>query len=152
MPRRHLVSRNASRIRGTVYTPSEPVNARPAASVDVLPSVRRVSDRIGRPRFQNFAVDLAHRGFRKAADKPKFGRNLIANKILRAEFDQLGSQWRSSAARDDERTQTLALARIGLADHRNFGNGRMPVEHFLDLARINVIAGDNHQILLAIAD
>src|SRR5450631_4146062 len=102
MPRCHLAPRTASRIGGTVYTTSEPVNAHPRRLWTCLGWLGRVSERIGGLRFQNFAVDLTHRGFRKAADKPKFGRNLIANKMLRAEIDQLGSQWRSSAARDDE--------------------------------------------------
>ena len=36
---------------------------------------------------EGFAVDFADHCFRKTLDKPKFRRNLIANKMLRAEIE-----------------------------------------------------------------
>ena len=51
---------------------------------------------------------------------------------------------------DDERDDDLAPLGIGLADHRDLAHARMAQQHFLDLARIDVRAAADDEVLGAV--
>src|SRR3546814_17772416 len=50
-------------------------------------------------------------------------------------------------AHDDNRLHALAPSRVGHADHRDAGNGRMGRKHILDLGRIDILAARNDHVL-----
>src|SRR3546814_10049434 len=55
-------------------------------------------------------------------------------------------------AHDDNRLHALAPSRVGHADHRDAGNGRMGRKHILDLGRIDILAARNDHVLGPIDD
>src|SRR5437762_2228733 len=52
----------------------------------------------------------------------------------------------------DEGGDRLSIYRIGLSDDGGLSHGWMAVEHLFDLARRNVFAAANNQIILAVDD
>src|SRR6267378_4152020 len=69
-----------------------------------------------------------------------------------AECDDLLFRRRGSALQDNECLDRLTTVRVRDTDRRRFPDGRMHEEDFLDLPRIDVVAGTQDHVLLAVYD
>src|SRR3546814_6357025 len=79
-------------------------------------------------------------------------RNLVARKKASSMRDKKGLIGWMALAHDDNRLHALAPSRVGHADHRDAGNGRMGRKHILDLGRIDILAARNDHVLGPIDD
>src|SRR5207244_10066183 len=82
-------------------------------------------------------------------DRP---RALVAGEPLAAELDELVLADLRGRAADDDGRRPLAPRLVGDADDGGLEHRRVRVQHLLDLARIDVLAAGDDQVLLAVDD
>ena len=97
--------------------------------------------------------DLAGRALRQLVDDLDDPRVFVGGEPLLAE----GRSARPAVAlasgfERDDGLDLFAVALVGDADHRGLDDGFVLVEHFLDLARIDVEAAAQDHVLLAVDD
>src|ERR1700709_525228 len=96
--------------------------------------------------------DLAGGPFWQLVDEPDETRVLVGgDPLLDVGADLVGAQL-LALVEDDGGAYLLAPLVVGDADHRRFADPRVLVEHLLDLARVDVVAAADDQVLLAIYD
>src|SRR5699024_2884765 len=83
--------------------------------------------------------DLAGRSLGQGLDEVVDPRDLVGRDPLLEPAAQLGGE-------------LLAAPGVGDADHRDFANVRVPVEHLLDLARVDVVTTADHEVLHPVDD
>src|SRR5882724_1367870 len=97
------------------------------------------------------AQDLSDIGLWQAGPELDLLGDLVGGELRAAELDHvLGGKTR--VLPDDEGLDGLARPRIVDADHGAFKHAGMAGDHFLDLVGIDVEAGDQDHVLLAIDD
>src|SRR5436305_4828018 len=96
--------------------------------------------------------DLPCRTFREILDKPDFPRVLVRRDTLLDVLAQLVVAGTCALLQRDRGCHLLAVLVMGNAQHGGLANIWMLVEHFLDLARVDVVAASDDHLLLAIDD
>src|SRR5947209_7972196 len=96
--------------------------------------------------------DLPCRTFREILDKPDFPRVLVRRDALLDVLAQLVVAGTCALLQRDRGRHLLAVLVMGNAQHGGLANIWMLVEHFLDLARVDVVAASDDHLLLAIDD
>src|SRR3984957_15736535 len=151
----------ASKASSRLYQRSSPAARQKArtssgSNTRMSPSLRdrRVGSLGRRSLFfiaQLAAQDLADIGLRQSSPELDLLRHLVGGELGGAELDHVlgGEAW---VLLDDEGLDGLAGPRVLHADHGAFQHARMACDHFLDLVRIDVEAGDEDHILLAVDD
>lgn len=79
-------------------------------------------------------------------------RVLVGGDTQSREVDQLLSCCRSARLQRHDGAHLFAEPRIGHADDRDLGDGRVLIQHFLDFPGIDVVAAANNDILLPVDD
>src|SRR3974390_2690218 len=92
-------------------------------------------------------LHLAGHGHGEGVDEADVVRHFVVGDLTLAEIDDLLRNGRSTLAQADDRTDLLAVPRIGDADHRHVEPLWMPIEVLLDLARIHVLAAADDHVL-----
>ena len=96
--------------------------------------------------------DLAGGALGQVVEEPDQARVLVGgDPLLDVGADLLGRQL-LALVEDDRGADLLAPLVVGDADHRRFADLRVLVEHLLDLARVDVVAAADDQVLLAVDD
>src|SRR5258708_7797301 len=98
------------------------------------------------------ADHFAHARLGQAAEEMDLFGRLVLGQALAAEGQDLVGARLGVVTQDDEGDHLLAVPRVGPADHRGLGHRRVFEQHFLDVARVNVEAAADDQVLLAIND
>src|ERR1700733_2842379 len=118
------------------------------------------SRRLGRlqpqSRLDGFAhhefLDLAGDGHRKLVDEFDVARDLVVRDLALAEGAYLVGGQALAGPDADPGAQLLAVALVGDAENLHVLDLRMAIQEFLDLARIEVFAAADHQVLDAADD
>src|SRR5579863_982174 len=97
------------------------------------------------------AQDFADIGLRQACPELDLLRHLVGSELGAAELDHVFSG-EVLVLPDDEGLDRFAGLGVLHADHGTFQDARVACDHFLDLVRIDVEAGDEDHVLLAIDD
>src|SRR4029453_19506988 len=96
--------------------------------------------------------ELAGRPLRQLVDDPDHSRVLVGGDLaLDVLPDLLGGGF-GALVESDPGAHLLSKLRVGYADHGSLVNRRVLVDHLLDLARVDVVAAPDDQVLLAVAD
>src|SRR3990172_8256542 len=101
---------------------------------------------------QLLAQDLADGTLRQRLHEPHLPGALELREVLLAEADQLVRRRRLTGLEHDEGAHLLAHERIRASDDRGLGDLRVRVQHLLDLARVDVQAAPDDQVLLPLDD
>src|SRR6476469_6712903 len=130
-----------------------PPAAAPTAACGSSRSSRPTPRRLdGRRRLDLALEDLAGRALGEVVEEPDDPRVLVGgDPLLDVLADLLGRQL-LAVVDDDRRADLLAPLVVGDADDRRFADLRVLVEHLLDLARVDVVAAADDQVLLAVDD
>ena len=116
------------------------------------PTRHRASPSSGEAGTQLALEHLEARAERELVDEPDLARVLVLAQVLPRPVDQLVSVDRLPGRGHDDGADLLAVHVVGHADHRDLRDGRVPGQHLLDLARVDVEAAPDHQVLLAVDD
>src|SRR4029079_947917 len=100
---------------------------------------------LAKRRLQHLAVVV----LRRRVDEAVLARPLEARDVREAERVELAGVDRGAVA-GDEGDDGLAPARVAAADDRDLAHPRMAQQHFLALARIDVRAAADDEILRAV--
>src|SRR5207244_11606128 len=79
-------------------------------------------------------------------------RRLVVGEVAAAEFHHLGRRHRRTGAGLHGRVHALTPLGVGDAEHGGVLDGGVPVQHVLDLGRLDVDAARDDHVALAIAD
>src|SRR5579875_2864906 len=96
--------------------------------------------------------DLARRPLRQVVDDPHRARVLVCGDALTHVFAELVRCRLGALTEGDCGADLLAPLVMRDAEHRGLADGRVLVEHLLDLARVDVVAAADDELLLAVDD